>query len=90
MFPFRIASAVLAWAVGSALVIVVAAGLTRGHAAAALVIGAPLLALGVGAIAGTVVWRMSRPHPLQAAAVLTVLAVAFVLAAVLGGTAIRG
>ena len=41
MFPFRIAAAVVAWAVGSALVIVVATGLTRGHAAAALVIGAP-------------------------------------------------
>ncbi len=90
MLPFRFAPAVIAWAIGSALVMVIVAGFTRGHAAAALVIGAPLFALGIGALVGTVVWRMSRSHPAQAASVLTVLVVAFVVAAVLGGAAVRG
>jgi hypothetical protein len=88
--PFRFAAAVIAWAIGSALVIVIEAGLTRGHAPVAVVIGAPLLALGLGAITGTVVWRMSRSHPFQAAGVLTVLVAAFVMAAVLGGAAVMG
>jgi len=90
MLPFRFAAAVIAWAIGAALVIVIEAGLTRGHAYAALVIGAPLLALGLGAVVGTVVWRMSRLHPVQAASLLAVLVVAFVVAAVLGGAAVRG
>ena len=90
MLPFRFAAAVIAWAIGSAFVIVIEAGLTRGHTAAALAIGAPLLAVGLGAVVGTVVWRMSRSHPVQAAGVLAVLVVAFVVAAVLGGAAIRG
>ena len=90
MLPFRFAAAVIAWAIGSALVIVIMAGLSRGHAAAALVIGAPLLAIGLGAVIGTVVWRMSRSHPVQAAGVLAVLVVVFVVAAVLGGAAVRG
>jgi hypothetical protein len=90
MLPFRFAAAVIAWAIGSAFVIVIEAGLTRGHAAAALAIGAPLLAVGLGAVVGTVVWRMSRSHPVQAAGVLAALVVAFVVAAVLGGAAIRG
>jgi hypothetical protein len=90
VLPLRFAAAVIAWAIGSALVIVIEVGLTRGHAAAALVIGAPLLALGLGAVIGTFVWRMSRSHPVQAAGALAVLVVAFVVAAVLGGAAIRG
>lgn len=90
MLPFRFAAAVIAWAIGAALVIVIMAGLTRGHSPAALVIGSPLLALGLGAVVGTVVWRMSRSHPAQAASVLAVLVVAFVVAAVLGGAAARG
>jgi hypothetical protein len=90
MLPFRFAAAVIAWAIGSALVIVIEAGLTRGHAPVALVIAAPLLALGLGAIVGTVVWRMSRSHPFQAAGVLAVLVAAFAIAAVLGGAAVRG
>jgi hypothetical protein len=90
MLPFRFAAAVIAWATGSALVIVIVVGLIRGHAAAAVVIGAPLLALGLGAVVGTVVWRMSRSHPVQAAGVLVVLVAAFVMAAVLGGAAVRG
>ena len=89
-FPFRFVAAVIAWAIGSALVIVVEAGLTRGHAAGALVIGAPLLALGLGVVVGTVVWRISRLHPFQAAGVLAVLVAAFVMAAVLSGAAVRG
>ena len=88
--PFRFAAAVIAWAIGSALVIVIEAGVTRGHAPAALVIGAPLLALGLGAIVGTIVWRMSRSHPVQAAGVLAVLVAVFAMAAVLGGAAVRG
>ena len=88
--PLRFAAAVTAWAIGSALVIVIGAGLSRGHAPAAVVIGAPLLALGLGAVVGTVVWRLSRSHPFQVAGVLAVLAAAFVLAAVLGGVAVRG
>jgi hypothetical protein len=88
--PFRFAAAVIAWAIGSALVIVIEAGLTGGHAPVELVIGAPLLAVGLGAIVGTVVWRMSRSHPVQAAGVLVVLVAAFALAAVLGGVAVRG
>ena len=90
MLPFRFAAAVIAWAVGAALVIVIEAGLTRGHAYAALVIGAPLFALGIGAVVGTVVWRMSRSRPVQAAVVLAVLLAAFGVAAVLGGAAVRG
>lgn len=88
--PFRFAAAVIAWAIGSALVIVIEAGLTRGHAPVAVAIGAPLLAIGFGAIAGTVVWRMSRSHPFQAGGILAVLVAAFVTAAVLGGAAVRG
>ena len=88
--PFRFAAAVIAWAIGSALVIVIEAGLTRGHAPVAVVIGAPLLALGLGAIVGTVVWRMSRSHPFRVASVLAVLVAAFAVAAVLGGAAVRG
>jgi hypothetical protein len=88
--PFRFAAAVIAWAIGSALVIVIEAGLTRGHAPVAVVIGAPLLALGLGAIVGTVVWRMSRSHPFRVAGVLAVLVAAFAVAAVLGGAAVRG
>jgi hypothetical protein len=88
--PFRFAAAVIAWAIGSALVIVIEAGLTRGHAPVALVIGAPLVALGLGAIVGTVVWRMSRSHPFQVVGVLAVLVATFALAAVLGGVAVRG
>ena len=90
MLPFRFAAAVIAWAIGSALVIVIVAGFTRGHAAATLVIGAPLFALGIGAVVGTVVWRMSRSRPVQAAVVLAVLLAAFGVAAVLGGAAVRG
>jgi hypothetical protein len=75
---------------GSALVIVIEAGLTRGHAPVAVVIGAPLLALGLGAIVGTIVWRMSRSHPFRVAVVLAVLVAAFAVAAVLGGAAVRG
>jgi len=88
--PFRFAAAVIAWAMGSALVIVIEAGLTRGHAPVAVVIGAPLLALGLGAIVGTIVWRMSRSHPFRVAVVLAVLVAAFAVAAVLGGAAVRG
>ena len=88
--PFRFAAAVLAWAIGSALVIVIEAGLTRGHAPVTLVIAAPLVALGLGAIVGTVVWRMSRSHPFQVVGVLAVLVATFALAAVLGGVAVRG
>jgi hypothetical protein len=90
MLPLRFAASFVAWAIGSALVIVIEAGLTRGHAPAALVIGAPLLALALGAIVGTVVWRMSRSHPFQTAGVLAILVAAFAMAAVLGGTAVRG
>jgi len=90
ILPFRFAAAVIAWAIGAALVIVVEAGLTRGHAAAPMVIGAPLLAIGLGAVVGTVVWRMSRSHPVQAAGVLAVLVVVFVVAADLSGIAVRG
>jgi hypothetical protein len=90
MFPFRFVAAVVAWAIGSAIVIVIEAGLTRGHAPVAVAIGAPLLALSLGAIAGTVVWRMSRSHPVQAAGVLAVLVAVFAMAAVLGGAAVRG
>jgi len=90
MFPFRFVAAVVAWAMGSAIVIVIEAGLTRGHAPVAVVIGAPLLALSLGAIAGTVVWRMSRSRPVLAAGVLAVLVALFAMAAVLGGAAVRG
>jgi len=90
MFPFRFVAAVVAWAIGCAIVIVIEAGLTRGHAPVAVVIGAPLLALSLGAIAGTVVWRMSRSHPVQATGVLAVLVAVFAIAAVLGGAAVRG
>ncbi len=90
MFPFRFVAAVVAWAMGSAIVIVIEAGLTRGHAPVAVVIGAPLLALSLGAIVGTVVWRMSRSHPVLAAGVLAVLVAMFAMAAVLGGAAVRG
>jgi hypothetical protein len=90
MLPFRFAAAVIAWAIGSALVIVIEAGLTRGHAPEALVIGAPLLALGLGAIVATFVWRMSRSHPFQTAGVLAVLVAVFAMAAVLGGAAVKG
>ena len=90
MLPIRIAAAVIAWAIGSALAIVIVAGLTGGHTAAALVVGAPLLALGLGAVVGTVVWRMSRLHPVQAASLLAVLVVVFVVAAVLSGASVRG
>ena len=90
MFPFRFVAAVVAWAMGSAIVIVIEAGLTRGHAPVAVVIGAPLLALSLGAIAGTVVWRMSRSHPIQAAGVLAVLMAVFAMTAVIGGAAVRG
>jgi len=90
MFPFRFVAAVVAWAIVSAIVIVIEAGLTRGHAPVAVVIGAPLLALSLGAIAGTVVWRMSRSRPVLAAGVLAVLVALFAMAAVLGGAAVRG
>ncbi len=90
MFPFRFVAAVVAWAMGSAIVIVIEAGLTRGHAPVAVVIGAPLLALSLGAIAGTLVWRMSRSHPIQAAGVLAVLMAVFAMTAVIGGAAVRG
>jgi hypothetical protein len=90
ILPFRFVVTVISWAIGSALVIVIEAGLTRGHGPEAFVISAPLLALGVGAIVGTVVWRMSRSHPVKAAGVLAVLVAAFALAAVLGGAAVRG
>ena len=90
MLPFRFAAAITAWAIGSAVVIVTEAGVTRGHAPTALVFGASLLALGLGAVVGTIVWRMSRSHPVQAAGVLAVLMVAFVVAAVLSGAAVRG
>ena len=88
--PFRIVAAFIAWAIGSALVVVIEAGLTRGHAPVAVVFGAPLMALGLGAIVGTVVWRMSRSHPFQVAGALAVLVAAFAVAAVLGGAAVRG
>jgi hypothetical protein len=71
-------------------VIVIEAGLTRGHAPLELAIGAPFVALGLGAIVGTVVWRMSRSHPVQAGGILAILVAAFVMAAVLGGAAVRG
>ena len=88
--PFRFASAAIAWAIGSALVIVIEAGVTRGHAPVAVVIGAPLLALGLGAIVGTVVWQMSRSHPFRVAGIIAVLAAAFAVVAVLSGAAVRG
>ena len=90
MLPFRLAAAVIAWAIGSALLIVIEIGVTRGHAVTALAIGGPLLALSLGAVVGTVVWRLSRSHPAQAAGVLAVLSVAFIVAAVLGGAVVRG
>jgi hypothetical protein len=88
--PFRLAGAGIAWAMSSALVIVIEASVTRGHAPAALVIGVSFLALGLGAIAGTIVWRTSRSHPVHAVGVLAVLVVAFVTAAVVGGASLRG
>jgi hypothetical protein len=90
MLPFRFAAAITAWAIGSAVVVVTEVGVTRGHAPTALVFGASLLALGLGAVVGTTVWRMSRSHPVQAGGVLAVLIVAFVVAAVLSGAAVRG
>ena len=90
VLPFRLAAAAITWAIAVALVIVIEAGLTRGHAAPALVIGAPLLALGLGTVVGTVVWRMSRSHPVRAVGVLAVLFAAFGVAAVVGGAAVRG
>ena len=90
MLPFRFAAAITAWAIGSAVVIVTETGVTRGHAPTALVFGASLLALGLGAVVSTIVWRMSRSHPVHAGGVLAVLMVAFVVAAVLSGAAVRG
>ena len=90
MFPLRLVGALVAWAMGSALVIVIEAAVTHGHAPAALVFGTAILALCVGAVAGTVVWQASRLHPFQAVVVLAALVVAFGLAAVLGGAAARG
>ena len=90
MLPFRLAGSLVAWAIGAATVIVVEAAVSGGRAPATLVVGTALVAVGLGAVAGTVVWRMSRLHPLHAVGVLAALVVAFVLAAVLGGGAARG
>ena len=90
MLPFRVAAAITAWAIGSAVVIVTEAGVTRGHAPTALMLGASLLAVGLGAVVGAIVWRMSKSRPVQATGVLAVLIVAFVVAAVLSGAAVRG
>ena len=90
MLPLRFAAAFLGWATGSALVIVVEAGVTRGHSPAASVIGGPLLALCIGAIAGTIAWRTSRSHPVQAAGFIALLLAAFAMAAVVGGAAVKG
>ena len=90
MFPLRLTAAFIAWATGSALVIVIDAGVTRGHSPAALVIGGPLLALCVGAITGTIAWRTSRSHPAQTAAFIALLLAAFAMASVVGGAAAKG
>ncbi len=90
MLPVRVAGAVVAWALGVALVIVFEATLTRGHAQASLVLVVACLALCLGAFTGTVVWRASRLHPFRALAVLLLLVVAFIVAAVIGGSGTRG
>jgi len=90
MLPLRFFAAFVGWATASALVIVLVAGVTRGHAPAALVIGGPLLALCVGAIAGTIAWRTSRTHSVQTAGFIALLLAAFAIAAVVGGAAVKG
>lgn len=87
LLPFRIAGALLAWAVATALVVVLDAVITHGHPPGSWLIGMPIAAVIAGVVAGVGFWRSSGKHMGRAAGLLAVLILAFAATAVAGGAA---